>query len=237
MGISTDSNAVEPEGLIMPINAETVGAENEVNIDKVMAFVAEYLPKVSPLDPAELRAKVTARAYKDNIMNDGLSSVLYVDGVIRAASFGRRIQIGDDDQDVYVGESEAGNKMAKLQMFAEWTKEGLHASQCATLGYLAVDSEHFPTPRDAGAIAVKLLDCNIELARHSGIQRIRSPSQGQFKDAVLSRHRAFAVWSANDLTGARSARSTSDYPEHWNDHTLLHDPGNQWVYTGDLGHR
>ena len=224
-------DAIEPSEKIrvMPIIADGV------NIDQVMDFMAEYLPKVNPLvatgGAAELRAKVTAQAYKDNIMADGLSSVLYVDGVLRAAAFGRKIQIGEDDQDVYVGEGELGNKMAKLQMFAEWREEGLRADECATFGYLAVDSRHFRTPRDAGAIAAKLLDYNVELARQNGIKRIRSPSQGQFKDAILSQHRDFAVWrAADDFT----VSSGGDYPEHWKARTLLQDPGNQWVFTGSL---
>ena len=224
-------DAIEPSGKIrvMPIIADGV------NIDQVMDFMAEYLPKVNPLvatgGAAELRAKVTAQAYKDNIMADGLSSVLYVDGVLRAAAFGRKIQIGEDDQDVYVGEGELGNKMAKLQMFAEWREEGLRADECATFGYLAVDSRHFRTPRDAGAIAAKLLDYNVELARQNGIKRIRSPSQGQFKDAILSQHRDFAVWRAADDFAVSSG---GDYPNDWKARTLLQDPGNQWVFTGSL---
>ena len=224
-------DAIEPSEKIrvMPIIADGV------NIDQVMDFMAEYLPKVNPLvatgGAAELRAKVTAQAYKDNIMADGLSSVLYVDGVLRAAAFGRKIQIGEDDQDVYVGEGELGNKMAKLQMFAEWREEGLRADECATFGYLAVDSRHFRTPRDAGAIAAKLLDYNVELARQNGIKRIRSPSQGQFKDAILSQHRDFAVWRAADDFAVSSG---GDYPNDWKARTILQDPGNQWVFTGSL---
>ena len=94
------------------------------NVIDAVEFMAKHLPKVNPQVAAkensdELSDKLMARDYKDEIVKDGLSSVLYdSDGVIRAASFGRRIQIGAEDQNVYVGHGEMGNKRAKLAMLA-----------------------------------------------------------------------------------------------------------------------
>ena len=164
--------------------------------------MAKYLPEVNPQvatkeQADELRGKVTAQDYKDGVVKEGLSSVFYdSDGTIRAASFGRKILIGPEDQDVYVGQGEMGNKMGKLAMLAQWQEEdeSLRPDQCATLGYLAVDISYFRAPRAAGAMAVELLDYNIESARKLGIKQIRGPSQGLFKDAVLSQHAHFAIW-------------------------------------------
>lgn len=205
------------------------------NVDAAVEFMAKYLQKVNPQvatkDRAdELREKVTAQDYKDDIVKDGLSSIFHdSDGTVRAASFGRKLQVGADDKDVYVGEGERGNKMGKLAMLAQWQEhdENLRPDQCATFGYLAVDINYFQAPRAAGAMAVELLDYNIELSRKQGIKKIRSPSQGLFKDTVLSQQADFAVWSANEAT-----RSRNDYLRDWNDYTTRPDPCTQWVYTG-----
>ena len=50
------------------------------NVNGAVEFMAKYLPAVNPEFATkekadELRAKVTAQAYKDAIVNDGLSSV------------------------------------------------------------------------------------------------------------------------------------------------------------------
>ena len=83
---------------------------------------------------------------------------------------------------------------------------------------------------------MKLFDYNIESARTQDIKHIRSPSQGLFKDAVLSQHIDFAIWSAdgNTVTSADEARSTSEYLKAWNDYATRPNPCKQWVYAGSL---
>ena len=209
---------------------------NGYNVDSAVEFAATYLPDVNPqvaASPDELRDKVRSPFWKDHIVEDGLSSVFYdSQGAIRAASFGRKMQIGAADQDVYVGQGEMGNKIGKLAMLAQWQEQdgSLRPDQCATFGYLAVDVDYFQAPRSAGATAVELLEYNIELARKQGIKKIRSPSQGLFKDTVLSQQADFAIWPAND----DAVSSANEYLTDWNEYASRPDPCHQWVYTGSL---
>lgn len=217
-----------------------VATVKNYNVNDAVEFMAKYLPQVNPQVATkekadDLREKVTAQDYKDDIVKDGLSSVFYdSDGTIRAASFGRKLQIGAEDQDVYVGEGERENKLGKLAMLAQWQEQdnSLRPDQCATFGYLAVDICYFQAPIAAGAMAVELLNYNVELARKQGINHIRSPSQGLFKDTVISQQADFAIWSANESASDYTARSTNEYLNDWNDYTRRPDPCVQWVYTG-----
>ena len=77
-------------------------------------------------------------------------------------------------------------------------------------------------------MAVDLLGYNIELARNQDIKRVRSPSQGLFKDAVLSQLAGFAIWSANDAASS-AARPTHEYLKDWTECGTRPDPCNQWV--------
>ena len=236
------TGVVEPKMLLSSVDG--VATIMKDNVNGAVEFMAKYLPAVNPEFATkekadELRAKVTAQAYKNAIVNDGLSSVFYdSDGAIRAVSFGRKVTVGAEDVDVYIGEREMGTKMGKLAMLAQWQEqdESLRPDQCLTFGYLSVDIAYFPTPRGAGAVAVKLLDYSIESARTQDIKHIRSPSQGLFKDAVLSQHADFAIWSANGtkVSPAYEVRSKNEYLEDWNEYATRPNPCNQWMYAGSL---
>ena len=238
------STGVVAEPTMLLSSVDVVATITKDNVNGAVEFMAEYLPAVNPEFATkekadELRAKVTAQAYKNAIVNDGLSSVFHdSDGAIRAVSFGRKVTVGAEDVDVYIGEREMGTKMGKLAMLAQWQEqdESLRPDQCLTFGYLSVDIAYFPTPRGAGAVAVKLLDHSIESARTQDIKHIRSPSQGLFKDAVLSQHIDFAIWSANGTTvsSAYEARFTNEYLKDWNEYATRPNPCNQWMYVGSL---
>lgn len=208
---------------------------NKCNVDRAVEFTAKYLPEINPqvaANPDELRDKVRSQYWKCQIVDDGLSSVFIdSDGAIRAASFVRKMQIGAEDQDVYVGQGETQNKMGKIAMLARWQEQdkNLRPDQCATFGYLAVDINYFQAPRGAGATAAELLDYNLDAARRQGIRKLRSPSQGLFKDTVLSLQADFAIWSANDTVSF-----ASDYLTNWNDYATRPDPCRQWEFTGSL---